>query len=444
MTEPRRRRPKGTYGVNRRGDKFEAVYSIPSSELPPGSKRKAITKRGDTEAKAVAALMTHLRSLGVRLPQPEVPAPARPNYGDEPTHRRTPNSDEPGHSYTLEVWANEWLRDYTGNLDDETRNRYEGHVRNHIVPHVGHRRLNELSTRVLIDEWWTAIQAKRKVVRGVETDKPLLGTAGLTQVYKTMRRLLKAAHDKMGSRMGLVASLIHPPHATTRPESDDEIEAAAHRIRQVFFHELPHDDPRWSAYLFGLLGLRQGERLAISTDSIDLTPGRERLLISKQLAWSTNERKFILKKATKNGDTRKVPLFDEYLEAAKRLLDRHERLKGSSTFRPDPQFAELLLINDDGSIRDRRQDLKAWKELVGSEYRGHVTRHVTGQLLAERGIGTDVAKVLLGWRSDAYAHYYRTITTAYAGRVLREQYSLDEGTAAPHSSKTHMSRRPAS
>lgn len=54
--------------MNRRGNKFEAVYNIPKSELPPGSPRKAITKQGDTEQKAVAALMTHLRTMGVRLP----------------------------------------------------------------------------------------------------------------------------------------------------------------------------------------------------------------------------------------------------------------------------------------------------------------------------------------------------------------------------------------
>lgn len=432
MTEPRQRRPKGTYGVNRRGDKFEAVYNIPKAELPAGSPRRAITKQGDTEQKAVAALMAHLRTIGVRLPVEAPAPPRRTDYGDEPTHRITqPNPDAPGHSYTLAVWANEWLRDYTGHIDDSTRNRYEGHIRNHIIPHIGQRTLDQLSTRVLIDEWWSVIQAKRKVVGGVTTDQPLLADAGLSAVYKTLRLILKAANAKIGSRIGLVASLIHPPHQTSRPETDREVAAAARHMRQLFFEQLPHDEPRWAIYLFSLLGLRQGERLGLAYQSLDLTPGDERLLISKQLSWSENEGKFILKNATKNGDTREIPLWGEFLEAANMLRERHIQLSLQADFDNENPFDQLLMRPENGQIRDRRADLKVWKQLVGPGYRGHLARHVTGQLLAERGIGTDVAKVLLGWRSDAYAHYYRTISTAYAGRVLRDQYTLDASVEQP-------------
>jgi integrase len=432
MAEGPKRRPKGTYGVNRRGNKFEAVYNIPKSELPPGSPRKAITKQGDTEQKAVAALMSHLRTMGVRLPVEATAAPRRTDYGDEPTHRITqPNANAPGHSYTLAVWANEWLRDYNGHIDDSTRNRYEGHIRNHIVPHIGQRTLDQLSTRVLIDEWWNVIQAKRKVVGGVVTDEPLLSDAGLSAVYKTMRLVLKAANAKIGSRMGLVASLIHPPHQTSRPETDREVAAAARHMRELFFEQLNRDDPRWAIYIFSLLGLRQGERLGLSAQSLDLTPGDERLLISKQLSWSENQGIYILKNATKNGDTREIPLWGEFLEAAIMLQSRHNNLSQQRGWDEQNPFDQLLMRPENGEIRDRRSDTKVWKQLVGPGYRGHLARHVTGQLLAERGIGTDVAKVLLGWRSDAYAHYYRTISTAYAGRVLRDQYTLDVSVVQP-------------
>jgi len=435
MTEPRKRRPKGTGSVYKRGDVWEAAYTIPKALRPEGTSSRPITKQGPTETKALANLMAHLRTLGITLPT--APSQSRQQaleerYGNEPTHRRTtvdPNA--PGHSYRLEVWANEWLRDYTGHIDDETRSRYEGHIRNHINPHIGQRTLDQLSTRVLIDEWWTVIQAKRKVVKGVTTDKPLLGDPGLSAVYKTLRLILKAAEDKIGARNRLVARLIHPPHQAARPETDREVAEAAQHLRDVFYRQLSHDDTRWAIFLFSLLGLRQAERLGLTVSSIDLTPGREQLHISKQLSWSSAQNKYILKNATKNGDTRVVPLWDEFLEAAKRLLARHELLTQSASFSPPEGFADLLMTDEDGTIRDRRIDTREWKELVGDEYRGHLARHVTGQLLAEKGIGTDVAKILLGWRSDAYAHYYRTISTAYAGRVLREQYTLDAETIEP-------------
>ena len=113
------------------------------------------------------------------------------------------------------------------------------------------------------------------------------------------------------------------------------------------------------------------------------------------------------------------------------LRERHIQLSLETDFDNENAFDQLLMRPQNGQIRDRRADLKVWKQLVGPGYRGHLARHVTGQLLAERGIGTDVAKVLLGWRSDAYAHYYRTISTAYAGRVLRDQYTLDASVEQP-------------
>jgi integrase len=444
MTEERKRRPKGTGSVYKRGDVWEAAYTIPKAQRAPGASARPITKQGPTEAKALANLMAHLRTLGVALPviagSGSTSQTLEERYGSEPTHRITnhdPNA--PGHSYTLEAWANEWLRDYTGHVDEETRVRYEGHIRNHILPHLGQLTLDRLSAIVLIEDWWKVIKKKRKVVRGVTTDKPLLNDPGLSAVYKTMRLVLKAAEDKIHVRNRLSARLIHPPHQGRRPETDREIEVMTKRLTDVFYREMNRDDPRWSFFLFALLGLRQGERLALSVDSIDLTPGKERLHISKQVAWKTGTG-WVLKNSTKNGDVRTVPLFDEFLEAAVLLVDRHKRLTQSPQWvsNPDPAFASLLLQGDRGEVRHRKIDAKEWKEIIGSDERGHIARHATGQLLAEKGIAPDVAKILLGWRSDAYAHYYRTISIAFAGRALREQYVLDESAAPPPESRPRL------
>lgn len=445
MTEERKRRPKGTGSVYKRGDVWEAAYTIPKAQRAPGASARPITKQGPTEAKALANLMAHLRTLGVALPAIAGSGPTsqtiEERYGSEPTHRITnhdPNA--PGHSYTLTQWSNEWLRDYTGHVEEETRVRYEGHIRNHILPHVGHVTLDRLSAIVLIQDWWKVIQKKKKVVRGVITDKPLLNEAGLSAVYKTMRLLLKAAEDKILVPNRLSVRLIHPPHQGRRPETDREIAATTKHLLNVFTKELKRDDLRWAFFIFTLLGLRQGERLALSVDSVDLsTPGDEKLYVSKQVGWKTGTG-WILKNSTKNGDVREVPLFDEFLDAAVFLLERHKRLTESPDWvrNPDPEFAALLLQGDRGEVRHRKIDTKEWKEVTGTDDRGHIARHATGQLLAERGVAPDIAKVVLGWRSDAYAHYYRTISTAYAGRALRNQYVLDLSAAAPPESRPNL------
>ena len=52
---------------------------------------------------------------------------------------------------------------------------------------------------MLKEKWWNVIKAKKKMRGGVKTSEPLLGPAGLANVYKTMKMMLQAAHEKTGS-----------------------------------------------------------------------------------------------------------------------------------------------------------------------------------------------------------------------------------------------------
>ena len=195
---------------------------------------------------------------------------------------------------------------------------------------------------------------------------------------------------------------------------------------KLFYEDLDHEDEKWARYLFCLLGLRQAERLGLSTHSIDLTEGAERLIINQQLAWDSTQGKLILKNATKNGEPRSIPLFDIYLEAGKRLLVRREGFSSLPDWNPKEEFKDLLLLQEGGRVLTRQADTKGWRELTGGDMRGHIARHATGQLLAEKGMSEDVAKTILGHKSDALAHYYRTISTTFAHKQLRERYQLGE------------------
>ena len=152
---------------------------------------------------------------------------------------------------------------------------------------------------MLKEKWWNVIKAKKKIRGGVKTSEPLLGPAGLANVYKTMKMMLQAAHEKIGSPMKLTPTFF-ALEPVQRPESDEEVAKATKKLAEIFHGGLSHNDQRWARYLFCLLGLRQGERLGLSRQSIDLTPGAEKLIISKQLAWNRVEGKLELKNATKN------------------------------------------------------------------------------------------------------------------------------------------------
>lgn len=422
-----KRRSPGGIGITRRGDKYEATYSIPKSQLPPSSARKRITAWGDSERRATVALMEKLQASSVALAQPMNPSAEqeeelRKILGSDGVLKEGEYIERPRMDLgpTLRQWVEEWEENWMkSSIQESTRNIYFGHINTYILPLIGHRHLQELSAKVLKKEWWDVIGQMRKEKDGVLTDEPLLGNSALANIYKTLRMLLVTAHHKHDTRVSLTESLIEmPKHA--RPESDREVKKAAAKLREIFIDNPDRDDPRWSLFALSLIGLRQGERLAISVGDIDLSDKEDPVIyINNQLAFLTSEGGWYLKDATKNGEPRAVPLWGVFLEAVEAQLAWRKKWERQRDWNPEPAFADLLFLQPGGKLWTRRQDTPAWHEFVGPGIRGHLARHVTGHILAEEGIGIESAKLLLGHKSDVYAHYYRIASTREAGRELR-------------------------
>ena len=430
---PKRRSPGGI-GITRRGGKYEATYSIPKFQLPPGSARKRITAWGDSERNATTALIEKLQASAL---------PAIPTKKQEEELQKILGADgilEIGANIagdgshlgpTLTEWVEEWKINWMhDSLQESTRNVYFGHINTYILPFIGHRHLSKLSTKVLNEEWWERICELRKTDKdGHSTDEPLLGNSARANIYKTLRMLLITAHHKHGTRVGLTEKLIEmPKHA--RPESDREVKEAASKLRGIFIDNPDKDDPRWSLFALSLIGLRQGERLAISVSDVDFSDADDPVIyINNQMDFLATKGGWYLKDATKNGDPRVVPLWGVFLESVQTQLEWRKKWAKSKDWNPDPAFADLLFLQPGGKLWTRRQDSPAWHEFVGPGIRGHLARHVTGHLLAEEGIGVDTAKLLLGHKSDAWAHYYRIASTREARRELRNIGARGRGNA---------------
>lgn len=419
-----KRRSPGGIGITHRGDKYEATYSIPKEQLPPDSSRKRITAWGDSERSATTALIEKLQSSTLpTIPTKKQEEELRKILGNDGILQSGDDAESfdrhlgPTLSEWVEEWKINWMHD---SLQESTRNVYFGHINTYILPFIGHRHLNRLSTKALKAEWWLPIcNLRKRDADGQITDKPLLGNSALANVYKTLRMLLITAHHKHGTRVGLTEALIEmPKHA--RPESDREVKKAAAKLREIFIDNPDKDDPRWSLFALSLIGLRQGERLAIKVSDIDLSDKEDPVIyINNQLAFSTSEGGWYLKDATKNGEPRVVPLWGVFLEAVETQLAWRKKWARQRDWNPNPAFVDLLFLQPGGKLWSRRQDSPAWHEFVGEGIRGHLARHVTGHILAEEGIGVETAGLLLGHKSDAWAHYYRIASTREARRELR-------------------------
>jgi integrase len=435
MTE-QKRRPKGGIGITKRGNKYEATFTVPKEQLEPGKARQRITAWGETEIAATAALIEKLR--GTKL-APELPG--KTTAADEKEVRNWLGPDGKDVKGPVEAgikgdkgpllsdWANEWQERWMSErLEDSTKNIYRGHIETYIVPYLGKYHMNELSANVLLDKWWRPLGELRKVKNGQITDEPLLGNSVKANIYKTLRMLITTCHHKYQTRVALTSKLIEMP-TTERPESDREVRDAAKRLQELFIDNPNKEDPQWSLFMLALLGVRQSERLAIRVQDIDLTDEDmgPTLTIHQQLYFDKDRGGWVVKNRTKNGRARVLPLVGVYLEAVKKQLEWREEWASRPDWKPDPKFADFLYLQEGGKLWTRRQDTPAWHDFVGSGIRGHLARHITGHMLAVQGIPIETAMELLGHSSEALAHFYRVSSTIAVRRDLERGQARAKG-----------------
>ena len=425
----KKRRPPGGISITRRGDKYEATHNVPKAQLPPGSPRKRITAWGDSETSATKALLMKLKEASLLPPAAKTKLEnqrknLKPTFVGDSEHSRHSHRfwfEDQHLGPTLESWAREWERVWMkDSLDESTKQIYIGHVNTHILPYLGKYHLNELSAKVLKEQWWDKIAALRKLdADGVPTTAPLLGDSARANIYKTLRMMLGISMHKHGTRMSLTEKLIELPKAK-RPESDAQIVRAAGHLRQKFIDNPDKGDERWSLFALTLLGLRQAERLGICLSDIDLDEDDPTITIHQQLAFLKSEGGWYLKPTTKNKQSRVVPLWGIFLEAVNKQIEWREQWASQPDWNPDPEFADLLYLQPGGKLWTRRQDTPEWHGYVGSGIRGHLARHITGYLLAEEGVSVATAGVLLGHKSEIYIKYYRQNEEKIQRRKLRQ------------------------
>jgi integrase len=401
MTKPAL--PRVGIGFTRRGDKFEATVNIPADQLPEGVKRQRITAQGDSEAEAQRKLLAKLAKGTVKL-------------------RVARGKGE----LTVSDWLDEWVENYLRHgVQASTLKVYKGHIETYIRPGIGHISLEKLTIDEIRTKVWEPAKALRKMKNGVATKEPLLGNFALQNLYKTLQMAIETGAEKYEMRVKKLTKRFIKFKAPTRPEPDSEIKAAAQRLKKVFYEDLDKDDPRWSQFMFVLLGLRQSERLGLQVKSIFLNTDKPMMRIYQQMDFDRAQGGWYLKDTTKNGQPREIPLWDEFLEAAQKRLELRKQYSERDTWNPDTKFKDLLFLDEYGKPITRRQDTPLWHSL-GVEMRGHLARHITGYILAEQDVSIETAKMVLGHKSDAYGYYYRLATSTPVENELQGRYRPGE------------------
>jgi hypothetical protein len=85
-------------------------------------------------------------------------------------------------------------------------------------------------------------------------------------------------------------------------------------------------------------------------------------------------------------------------------------------FKPDPKFADLVFLKDNGKPYDLNEDNELWKSVNeaygkrGVHIRGHALRHVAGTRLADANVSREIAMAILGHDSESLSFYYGRMT----------------------------------
>ena len=329
-------------------------------------------------------------------------------------------------SPTVEQWMNQWLdRIAAPRLKPNTLVAYRGSATRYIVPSIGNVRLDKLTP-----------QHVRKM-----HDYARQGRSSTTalQAHRVLAKALTDA-EREGRVTRNVATLVDAPakaHAVR-----DALDADQARTLLVSTAGDPLHAAMWSVAL--LAGLRQGERLGLTRDAVDLDTGM--LTVSWQLqrlkwehgcdgtcgkkrAGSCPQRKvdipagqeahqihgglWHLRPKSRAG-WRQVPVAPLLHEVLTRYLDDHQ-----------PGDRGLIFTRPDGHPIDPSDDTAAWDQSLRDaglpDVVLHSARHTTATLLHALGADEQTRMQILGHSSATvtagYTHIANSITADYMGRL---------------------------
>lgn len=342
----RKRNPNGAGSIWQRKDgRFEARVYVPQ----PDGTRKRKTVYGSTWDEC-----DEKRQELVRRDRQGIPTPSR--------------------SAKLSEWLPYWLEEYIRPQRKRTTYvKYEMHVRLYLVPLLGSRRLESLTTANV-----------RQMISNV-TEQASAATA--KEAHRVLRTALTAAcRDELISRN--VVKLVPAPRVEPRelrPWSLDET---------VTFLEAARTDPLYPAFVLAVaLGLRRGEILGLQWRDVDLD--RRTLTVRTTLNRGGKE---LYLDTTKNRRARVIPI--PLMCVAPLRWQRLRQAASRDAIGTDWHDSDHVFTTRSGRPIEPRNLYRSFLRIAASaglpQVRLHDTRHGCASLLFAAGVAPRTVMEILG------------------------------------------------
>lgn len=357
----------------------------------PAGARRYRTVTGDTKADAVRKL----RALQNKIAKEGVAAaPA---------------------ALTVKRWSDTWLPIYQQTVRPTRYTDVRGVLRRYIVPTIGHKRLTALTP--------ADVRAVHKATAAAG-----MGPHTALRSHDVLMVMLKAAMQEGAAVPANVLGVKRPQPG----EPDRDAIPLPHALAILQAASSRPDASKWAAAF--LQGLRQGERLGLTWECVDLDKG----LID--VSWQLQR----LPYDDREAGTFRVPVgFTARQLVGAAHLVRPKSRKGwrviplvpwmrdalQSWKETAPANPHGLVWAEDGRPTRKVTDADEWRELQdvagvrhasGRYYYGHEARHTTATLLMTANVDPHTVTAILGHSSITTSRGYQHVDSELARRAMSE------------------------
>ncbi|WP_249308229.1 tyrosine-type recombinase/integrase [Lederbergia citrea] len=293
-------------------------------------------------------------------------------------------------------------------LGEQTLETYLGHIKNHILPHFGHMRVDQLKPIHLVN-WLPDIK------RLDGKDEPL-SEGTIQYIYRVFNNIFERAEDWQIIKENPVAAVEEPKSEPKEADvyDQEEVELLLEAVQSRSFH--------WRIFVSLALatGLRRRELLGLEWSNVDLEKG---VITINQTITRGKSGKPIIKKPKTKKTIRIISLPDSIVEelGAFQLHWKKEKMKMRDQWIEEKH--EWLFCNEDGTHFYPTTPTTWWRRFINSSgirfIRLHELRHTSATLLINQGVHAKIISKRLG-------HSGIRITMDTYGHALQ---SADEGAA---------------
>jgi integrase len=303
---------------------------------------------------------------------------------------------------TLTVWMHTYLRDVaSARVRPSTLRTYQSHTEQHIIPALGHHRLDHLRPQHLTAFYRTCSES--------------LSPNSVRRIHALLRRALTIAvrWDLISTNPAL---LVDPPsaqHVEIRPYT------VAEARRLLASASADRLEARWVVAL--TLGVRQGETLGLGWEDVDLE--HRHLHVRRALQRQADGSLALV--ATKTVRSNRVlPMPRSVADALDRRRVQQEAERAAAGDRWND--SDLVFTTSIGTPIHPRNDYRSFQRLVKRarlrRIRLHDLRHTTASLLLAQGVPARVVMEILGHSQisitmDTYTHVAPELNRAAVERM---------------------------